>query len=57
MRLTLQAGLLTLPPFWRPSHPNLTEQWHTMAKRAPLSLTEEQDYSGGPVPDFHGVPY
>jgi hypothetical protein len=50
--------------------PFIVEQWYTMAKRVPFPKTltnfkglfpnklgKRWDYSGGPVPEFHGVPY
>ena len=53
----IQAGLLTSPPFQQPSHPDVSKQWHAMAKRVPFSKRKGRGYSGGPIPDFHGVPY
>jgi len=46
---TVQAGLLTFgSSYWAaPSRPK--EQWSNAAF--------VPDYSGGPVPEFHGVPY
>jgi len=53
-----QAGLLTFPPFWRPSHSyeNSGTRW---PKGFPFQTKHRnrRDYSGGPVPEFHGVPY
>ncbi len=45
----VQAGLLTLESSYRLCLPVPLEQWHDTA----FVL----DYSGGPVPELHGVPY
>jgi hypothetical protein len=52
----IQAGLLTLPPFQRPSHSQIGTVAHK-AERVPLSIWKGRDYSDGLVPDFHEVPY
>ncbi len=44
----VQAGLLTLESSYRLRLPIRIEQWHSAA----FVL----DYSGGPVPELHGVP-
>jgi len=31
-------------------------QWHFQLKGSP-AIRQRGDYSGGPVPDFHGIPY
>jgi hypothetical protein len=53
---SVQAGFLTFPPFQRPSHPRSGTVAHK-AERVPFSIWKGRDYSGGPVPDFNGVPY
>ena len=51
----IQIGLLTSPfYFGLPSHFVLAKQWQTSTSR-PLAR-QEWDYSGGSVPDFHGIP-
>ena len=54
--LAVQAGLLTFPPFQRPSHSQIGTVAHK-AERVPLSIWKGRDYSDGLVPDFHEVPY
>jgi hypothetical protein len=34
-----------------------SEQWHEYAKRVPFSKWKRQGHSGGPAPDFNGIPY
>jgi len=50
------------PPFGlyqRPSHPEKIGQWcATLLKGFPCRVNQQGwGYSGGPVPEFHGVPY
>jgi len=54
----VQAGLLTFPPLRQPSHRDSSQQWFARAEEVfPLFLMEQrQVHSGGPVPDFNGVP-
>ena len=50
-----QAGLLTLLLFRRPSH--IQAVAHKIEKVPSHYYCRGQDYSGGPVPDSHRVPF
>jgi hypothetical protein len=52
---SVQAGLLTFLPFRRPSR-SMNDQWH-IKPCGFLCNNKDKDYSGGPVPDFHGIPF
>jgi hypothetical protein len=51
-----QVGLLTFPPFQRSSRSLAGTVTH-MAERVPFSNGKKRDYSGGPVPELHGVSF
>jgi hypothetical protein len=51
----VQAGLLTFPPFQRPSHP-VMEQWHTRLKGFPYPSGKGRITATGSSPIFTGFP-
>jgi hypothetical protein len=57
--LSLCPGRSSDFPALLATFPFIREQWYAMAKRVPFSnkIGKRWDYSGGPVPEFHGVPY